>query len=406
MRRLMIATFWATLWLSGCASTPDASYLAPAPIPATQSAATTPVARAKATGTLDDARRHMLRGGAAVEMAKNEADLALAEDEFRRATEIAPAMAEAWFNLGAIQVRMGLYHEAMASYQEYLALAPQAEDAQKVRDEIIKLEFRAEQQTKVTSRAGIWLLDSPLNEHTRYQMNYVDDPVPYRLSVEGGRLILHSIHHDGVRANVGFFGQDYALQAVERTFMLNVKGTSLTGVGKRAAFALDECIVPAEEMEVRGEIDDRNGKITLRYQEQSYQLVQQGTLLLGTTACNGVNTTGTRDVTLTLRGPLPSGGIGAVFNFYEELEVAHDPHPGFDAAAAGLKEDDAILAVNGVKLAGRSDNDIIHLLRGEPGSMVELLVRKDGSRQPITLRFRRGPLPDQNIDNLALPWLH
>lgn len=401
------------LALGGCASSPDSPEFAPASMPITQAGgaahgARTPVVRPKATGTAEDARRHMLRGSAAIEMAKSNADLAVAEDEFRMAAEISPQMAEAWFNLGAVQTRVGRYREAIASYKQYLALAPNAEDAPKLRDELVKLEFRAEQQERVKSREGIWLVYRPVNEHTRYGGNMVDDPVPYRLSLKGGRIALHSYRHDGVRADVGFFGQDYALQAVERSFILDIKGSSLSGTGRRGAFALDECTVPAEEMEVNGEIDDRSGTITLRYREQKYVLDQQGSLLMGTTACNGVNVAGTRDVTLEMRGPLPAGGIGVLLNFYEELEVDQDPHPGFEAAAAGLTEDDVILAVDGVKVSGvgMSDQDIIRHLRGEPGSEVVLTVKHDGADQPVTLRFRRGALPDKNIDNPNLPWLH
>lgn len=413
MRHPLIVSL-ALLALAGCASSPDSPELAPASMPATQGGTTahagtrTPAARPRATGTVEDARRHMLRGSAAIEMARSNADLAVAEDEFRMAAEIAPQMAEAWFNLGAVQARLGRYREAIASYRQYLALAPNAEDAPKLRDELVKLEFRAEQQERVKSREGIWLLYTPVNEHTRYGGNFVDDPVPYRLSLNGSRIALHSYRHDGVRANVGFFGQDYALQAVERAFILDAKGASLSGTGRRGAFALDECMVPAEEMEVTGELDDNSGTITLRYREQKYVLDQRGSLLLGTTSCNGVSVSGTRDVTLELRGPLPAGGIGVLLNFYEELEVAQDPHPGFESAAAGLKEDDVILAVDGVKVSGvgMSDQEIIRHLRGEPGSEVELTVRHEGARQPVTLRFHRGPLPDKNIDDPKLPWLH
>ena len=92
----------------------------------------------------DEARKHLVRGMAAIEMAKSEADLAAAASEFRKATVLAPTMAAAWYNLGSVQSKMGQIKDAIASYRRYLSLAPKADDARLVNDEIIKLEYRLE----------------------------------------------------------------------------------------------------------------------------------------------------------------------------------------------------------------------------------------------------------------------
>ena len=92
----------------------------------------------------EEARRYLVRGIAAIEMSKNEKELAKAAVEFKKAIELAPNMADAWYNLGQVQVKIGQLKEAMESYRKYLALAPQAEDARRVKDEIIKLEYRLE----------------------------------------------------------------------------------------------------------------------------------------------------------------------------------------------------------------------------------------------------------------------
>ena len=92
----------------------------------------------------DEARKHLVRGMAAIEMAKSEADLAAAASEFRKATELAPTMAAAWYNLGSVQAKMGQLKDAIVSYRRYLIRAPKADDAQLVSDEIIKLEYKME----------------------------------------------------------------------------------------------------------------------------------------------------------------------------------------------------------------------------------------------------------------------
>jgi tetratricopeptide (TPR) repeat protein len=416
MRHVLMAAF-AALSMAGCASSPDAPYLAPDPTAAATAKpmAAKPAARPKATGSPEDARRYMLRGTAAIEMAKSDADLTLAADEFRKATEIAPQMAVAWFNLGAVQVRLGRYDEAIESYRQYLAQAPDADDAAKVRDELVKLEFRAEQQGRVQSREGIWVVESSEGSAgsagaSKYVMlHYSQDFAPYRVSVENGRLVLRAARHGDVSVDGGFLAKGNHPGTLERVFVLETRGLSLVGTGRRGPYQYDTCAVPPEELNVNGEIDDANGKITLRYRESSYEVSQQYNLLMDPVGCLGVNPTGAHEKTVVLRGPLPSGGIGADLSFYDDrVRVRQDLHSGFEAAAAGLKEDDIILAVNGERISGvgMSDFEKIRRLRGEPGSEVELTVLHEDAKEPVTLRFRRGPLPDRNINTVDLPWLH
>lgn len=94
----------------------------------------------------DEARKHLVRGMAAIEMAKSNDGLAAAAAEFKKATEIAPNMASAWYNLGSVQSKMEQLKDAIASYRRYLVLAPKADDARLVNDEIIKLEYRMEKE--------------------------------------------------------------------------------------------------------------------------------------------------------------------------------------------------------------------------------------------------------------------
>ena len=168
MRNPIFLWSMTTLFLAGCAveqppapqsvlaqATTPSARTQPAPNPGAPGAPVhsvapqpAPAQKTRATGTPEDARRHMLRGMAAIEMAKSNDDLALAEEEFRMATEIAPQMAIAWFNLGKAQTQLGRNDEAMASFRQYLTLAPDAKDAQSVRDEIVKLEFRRELAAK------------------------------------------------------------------------------------------------------------------------------------------------------------------------------------------------------------------------------------------------------------------
>jgi len=100
----------------------------------------------------EEAQRYMARGMAAVEMAKTPKDYERAVREFEQAAKLAPNWPDVYFNLGSVQAKAGNYGEAMRHYKRYLELAPNAPDAAKVREEIYKLEYRAEVVVRVKNR--------------------------------------------------------------------------------------------------------------------------------------------------------------------------------------------------------------------------------------------------------------
>jgi hypothetical protein len=94
----------------------------------------------------EEAQRYMARGMAAVEMANTPKDYERAVREFEQAAKLAPNWQDVYFNLGSVHTKAGNYGEAMRHYKRYLELAPNAPDAAKIREEIYKLEYRAEEQ--------------------------------------------------------------------------------------------------------------------------------------------------------------------------------------------------------------------------------------------------------------------
>jgi len=97
----------------------------------------------------EEAQRYMARGMAAAEMAKTPKDYERAVREFEQAAKLSPDWPDVYFNLGSVQVKAGNYGESMRHYKRYLELAPKAPDAAKVREEIYKLEYRAEEKERV-----------------------------------------------------------------------------------------------------------------------------------------------------------------------------------------------------------------------------------------------------------------
>ncbi|MHB8109470.1 MAG: Lcl domain-containing protein [Syntrophorhabdaceae bacterium] len=103
----------------------------------------------------EEAQRYMARGFAAVEMAKTPKDYERAVREFEQAAKLAPNWPDVYFNLGSVQAKAGNYIESTRNYKRYLDLAPKAPDSAKVRQEIYKLEYRAEEEkAKEVKRDG------------------------------------------------------------------------------------------------------------------------------------------------------------------------------------------------------------------------------------------------------------
>ena len=90
----------------------------------------------------NEALRHFNRGTAAVGRAKSPADYEFAIREFKKATRLAPAWPDAYYNLGLIQEKIGRYGNAIRNLRKYLKLSPNAKEAGKVKKFITKIEHK------------------------------------------------------------------------------------------------------------------------------------------------------------------------------------------------------------------------------------------------------------------------
>ncbi|MCJ7524592.1 MAG: tetratricopeptide repeat protein, partial [Candidatus Aminicenantes bacterium] len=74
----------------------------------------------------EEARRHFDRGKAALKMANSIAECKPAIEELEQAVKLAPNWPEAFYNLGLAQEKAERFKDAVASYKQYLRLAPNA----------------------------------------------------------------------------------------------------------------------------------------------------------------------------------------------------------------------------------------------------------------------------------------
>ncbi|MFY9142660.1 PDZ domain-containing protein [Sulfuricurvum sp.] len=353
------------------------------------------------------ARKHMVRGIAAIEIAKTPGELQEAADEFRRATELDPSLANAWFNLGSLQTKLGQYGAAITSYQRYLKLSPNAEDAQKIQDEIIKIEFLQERVAKTTARLGTWV---------------AADGTPYRLTSDGNHIVLetdqHAITDNEAEGSVPLVGKMWIKGKEQVKYDLQASGTSLTGTWKHSPLKAYVCTIPEESGEVSGEIRDSEKTIIVRHTRMKY-MAKNGGSLFGDDYCEEVKPVEKKNSETLLRGPLPNGGIMAILsgiNWYwpggfSAVELGwtgnlgvSDVNPNSPAFTAGLRAKDKIVSINGVEVKTLSTaQEAILLLRGEAGSEVILNVIHEDQEQPVSIRFKRVKVPGYVFGQ---PWIN
>jgi tetratricopeptide (TPR) repeat protein len=92
----------------------------------------------------ENAERNMARGTAFAQKATDSAGYKKAIAEFEAAANSAPWLALAYYNLGVVQEKAGLYNEAIQNLKLYLLSAPEAKNARDVKNKIYALEVDAE----------------------------------------------------------------------------------------------------------------------------------------------------------------------------------------------------------------------------------------------------------------------
>ncbi len=92
----------------------------------------------------EDAERSIVRGTSFFQKATEITGYKKAIKEFETATNAAPWLAVAYYNLGVAQEKAGLYAEAIQNLKYYLMAAPDAKNARDVKDKIYALEVDVE----------------------------------------------------------------------------------------------------------------------------------------------------------------------------------------------------------------------------------------------------------------------
>ncbi|MGA9108806.1 MAG: tetratricopeptide repeat protein [Smithella sp.] len=242
---------------------------------------------ALAAAVPEEAQRYMVRGLAALEMAKKNSDYSSAIKEFMKAAELAPNWPDVYFNLGNALNQMGDMDGAVKNFRRYLELAPNSPDAGKVREEMIKIEYRAERIKDLANLQGNWVA-APQGQ--TYLMN-VHGQEFMAIGTSDVSSADVNVFWNGMVGPLGFPPEG----KVTIIFKGKINGTEIVGVRDRQPISEKKsgCTIPPEESEVVGSIQD--DKIILKYHKTIYQADYSG-IFFGLEWCDGVTPVGSGPV--------------------------------------------------------------------------------------------------------------
>jgi len=91
------------------------------------------------------------------------------------------------------------------------------------------------------------------------------------------------------------------------------------------------------------------------------------------------------------------GGIGAMIHQNGDSVVVSDPYEDFPAQVNDIRAGDIILQVNDKSTKGKSTSDVTDILRGQPGTTVKILLKREGEDKPIEKTVERAEIKIDNV---------
>jgi carboxyl-terminal processing protease len=72
------------------------------------------------------------------------------------------------------------------------------------------------------------------------------------------------------------------------------------------------------------------------------------------------------------------GGVGAMIGVKGDYVMITDPYEGYPAQKEGLMAGDLIVEIEGKSTKGKNSGDVSKMLKGQPGTKVKIMIRRDG----------------------------
>jgi carboxyl-terminal processing protease len=90
-------------------------------------------------------------------------------------------------------------------------------------------------------------------------------------------------------------------------------------------------------------------------------------------------------------------GIGATIQKIGEFPVITETYENCPAFKAGLKAGDMILSVDGQTAKGKDSDDVYDIMKGAPGSEMELNIRRPGESKDLKIKLKRDEVEVSNV---------
>jgi carboxyl-terminal processing protease len=90
-------------------------------------------------------------------------------------------------------------------------------------------------------------------------------------------------------------------------------------------------------------------------------------------------------------------GVGALIGIVNKKTVITIPYAGFPANRAGLKVGDEFISIDGKNVQGKPTSEISSLLKGNPKTEVELVMKRYGQKENIKVNLIREKIKINNI---------
>ena len=91
------------------------------------------------------------------------------------------------------------------------------------------------------------------------------------------------------------------------------------------------------------------------------------------------------------------GGVGLSIDMRNEKIIVVAPIEGTSGYKQGVRAGDVIVEIEGRSTEGMTLSDLRNLMRGEPGTAVELSVEREGAPEPIRFRLSRQQVTLKNV---------
>lgn len=91
------------------------------------------------------------------------------------------------------------------------------------------------------------------------------------------------------------------------------------------------------------------------------------------------------------------GGIGALIGQRNDEVIITDPYEGFPAQKTGLMAGDVIQSIDGKSVKGKKYDEVSRMLKGQPGTPLQIVVKREGEEQSISKSLVREEIQIKNV---------